>query len=74
MLMLIHPAQAEFIKDNFKSIYSPILLKADGFLPSAFFLILYPQILHFFVIFALTLRSDSYRNLRLKDFILKWKI
>lgn len=39
--MLIHPVQAVFIEDNFKSIYFPILLKADGFLPPAFFLPLY---------------------------------
>jgi hypothetical protein len=32
--------QAGFIEDNFKSIYFPTLLKAAGFLPTAFFLTL----------------------------------
>ena len=45
MLMHILQVQVEFIKDNFKSIYFPTLLKAAGFLPTAFFLTLWSYIL-----------------------------
>jgi hypothetical protein len=38
--MPILQVQAEFIEDNFDSIYFPTLLKAAGILPTAFFLTL----------------------------------
>jgi hypothetical protein len=36
--MHIHQAQGAYTEDNFKSIYFPSLLKAAGFLLTAFFL------------------------------------